>query len=301
MCNEDYATFLGLSDTFFELYFRHHTTGQYEGVGEFFSIEDCRSSPPNRERDNFYTSELDSVEANGHNFATARVLEIGTGDGNLTWKIAKRASEVVSWDIDPTATAVAQERIDSLGLENVSLQTVDMLAADICEKSYDIVFFVQVLEHVPAEVQGDMFRRVLSLVKPGGALFVSTPNRWVLKDCHDTGKYFIHWLPRRVRVPLAKKMGWGMLCHDPSWENASVLHDYVSYIWMNRAAKKYWGSATRCSAAEFYPTVEAWLSEKNSFEKSKFRKLLRYSMAIISLFIPLNFYLGSKVVFSRPD
>jgi ubiquinone/menaquinone biosynthesis C-methylase UbiE len=41
-------------------------------------------------------------------FAGARVLEIGTGEGRLTWRFADAARRVIGVDVDPARLAVAR-------------------------------------------------------------------------------------------------------------------------------------------------------------------------------------------------
>ncbi len=294
-----YRTFRSLSASFHDEYFRWHSTGQYDGVQEFGDVADVLARPPARERDDSYAEELRVLDRHFRRLSDSRVLEIGCGDGNLTWKLARRCRALVARDLDPAAIALTARRLRELAISNVTLESragEDAAAADL--EAYDVVFFVQVLEHVPHWEQGAMFDAVFSLVAPGGCLFVSTPNRWSLIDAHDTNKPLIHWLPRRIKVPLAKAMKWGLPCHDPAWPYPPVLHDYVSFRWMLRRARRAWPSVT-VSQMSFFPTADQWRIAKNASCGSRPRALARHLLSAAAHIVPLNYYFGDKVIFQK--
>jgi SAM-dependent methyltransferase len=188
-------------------------------------------------------------------------------------------------------------RLRDLAIDNVEI------AASAAESTsgagrYDVVFFVQVLEHVPGWEQGRLFDHVFSLVAPGGCLFVSTPNRWTIRDAHDTDRLFIHWWPRWVRVPIARRMKWGIASHDPAWPYPPVLHDYVSFRWMLRRARRA-HPMVEASQMSFYPTVDAWLAAKGRQRAGRLKQLARTALRQAGRIAPLNYYFGEKVIFSK--
>lgn len=294
------TTFHGLPADFHRAYFTWHSTGQYEAVGEFQSVEDAIAHPPPRERDDWYAEELRIIDTYYRPLAGSRVLEIGCGDGNLTWKLARRCKSVAARDLDPQAVALTRRRLQALGATNVTVEARGGDAAGPEERgAYDIVFFVQVLEHVPGWEQGKLFDTVLSYVAPGGCLFISTPNRWTVRDCHDTNRLFIHWWPRWIRIPIAKAMKWGIPGHDPAWPYPPVLHDYVSFHWMLKRARRA-HSGIRVSQMFFYPSVAEWYSARIGLRDSGPRKWAFRLLRQIGRVLPLNYYFGEKVIFARP-
>lgn len=298
---DPFATFRSLPREFHQAYYDWHSSGQYEGSREFNCLEDVLDHPPSRERDDHYEDEFAVIDRYYRPLAESRVLEVACGDGNLTYKLAKRAKSVVARDIDPVAIEVTRKRLEVMGLADKV--TLENRASDVVDNpeagSYDVVLFVQVLEHVPHWEQGPMFDRIFDLVAPGGCLFISTPNRWVIRDAHDTGKLFIHWLPRWLRVPLAKKLGWGIPGHDPSWPYPPVLHDYVSYRWMLRRARKACPGVSSSQVA-YYPTLDTWFAAKRA-RATRAGKRLAYRAAWgLGHVLPLNYYLGEKVIFAKP-
>jgi hypothetical protein len=92
-----------------------------------------------------------------------------------------------------------------------------------------------VLEHLPPEQQPRLLAEMWRLCKPGGFLWLDTPNQLAFKDHHDTGLPFIHWLPRAVKVPLAKWLGRAVAGTEPAFGNQPVyLHYYMGYFRLKR-------------------------------------------------------------------
>ena len=293
--HDPFATFRGLSHAFHEAYFAWHSSGQYEGVREFATVDDVVSRPPTRERDAWYGEELEVIDRVYRRLADSRVLEVGCGDGNLTWKIAPRCRSLLACDMDPAAVALTARRLEELALTNVELRAC---GAEAVTGSFDVVFFVQVLEHVPGWEQGRLFDHVFNLVAPGGCLFVSTPNRWTLRDAHDTDRLFIHWWPRWVRVPIARRLQWGIASHDPAWPYPPVLHDYVSFRWMLRRARRA-HAAVEASQMSFYPSADDWFAARAARRGGRAMRMARQALRGASRLVPLNYYFGEKVIFSK--
>jgi SAM-dependent methyltransferase len=87
----------------------------------------------------------------------------------------------------------------------------------------------QVLEHQPRDRQPGLLREAWRVLRPGGILWIDTPNQLSFKDRHDTGLPFIHWLPRRLKVPLARALGRSVPTREPAFGYIDVgLHWYIS-------------------------------------------------------------------------
>lgn len=295
---DPHATFHSLSREFHAAYFAWHTSGQYDQVGEFQNAEAAYSRPPGRERDDWYSEELRIIDTHYKKLGPSRILEIGCGDGNLTWKLARRAREVHALDMDPLAADLTRLRLKDLGLANVDVACRgghEIRPED--KAAFDVVFFVQVLEHVPGWVQGELFDNVFSFVAPGGCLFISTPNRWAMRDTHDTNRLFIHWGPRWLRVPVARAFNWGIRGQDPAWPYPPVLHDYVSFHWMLKRARRVWPTV-KASGMSFYPTADEWFAARAAREQGRGLAARRLLKAVGSV-LPLNYYFGDKAVFIK--
>jgi len=94
------------------------------------------------------------------------VLEIGTGSGYLTACLASLGRHVTSIDITPDFTATAAAKLESLNINNVTLETADAAAGIEGETRYDAI---AVTGSLPLLQQ--QFHRNLEI---GGRLFIIT-------------------------------------------------------------------------------------------------------------------------------
>ncbi len=103
---------------------------------------------------------------------TDTVLEIGTGSGYLTACMAHLASRVVSIDTHGDFIASASQRCEDLKLNNVKFEQRSDYRPD-GEQRYDAVVFTGSLPELDTGY--------LSLLKPGGRLFVTLGESPVMK------------------------------------------------------------------------------------------------------------------------
>ena len=98
-----------------------------------------------------------------------RVLDFGAGTGELAWRLQQEGLIAIGVEQSKNARCVAEERY---GIQLVP--SVDELTKDINEP-FDLIVAIEVLEHIsePWRVL-EVFN---SLLKPGGTLYLSTPNR----------------------------------------------------------------------------------------------------------------------------
>lgn len=106
-----------------------------------------------------------------------KVLEIGFGDGALTKHLLKMTNEY--WGIEPGADCLANT-VHLLNLDpgkTFCIKAEDMAATELLmaqRGTFDLIVLVSVLEHlsIPARI----LETCHTLLKPGGRLFLSTPN-----------------------------------------------------------------------------------------------------------------------------
>jgi magnesium-protoporphyrin O-methyltransferase len=74
-------------------------------------------------------------------FAGARVVEVGCGEGRLTVGIAERTASVFAFDSDADAVRLARERLPAELADRVEYETASAAAVEIPRSAFDIVVF----------------------------------------------------------------------------------------------------------------------------------------------------------------
>jgi 2-polyprenyl-6-hydroxyphenyl methylase / 3-demethylubiquinone-9 3-methyltransferase len=105
----------------------------------------------------------------------ARVLDVGCGGGLLAEALARGGAKVAAIDLAPGMIEVARLHALEQNL-NIDYRVVAAEAVAAAETGgFDVVTCMEMLEHVPEPER--MIATLSTLVRPGGALFVSTLNR----------------------------------------------------------------------------------------------------------------------------
>ncbi|GAA2903757.1 class I SAM-dependent methyltransferase [Pseudonocardia halophobica] len=109
----------------------------------------------------------------------AVVLEAGCGEGYGADLLAGVAERVVGLDYDaPTAAHVARR------YPRVGIARANLVALPVPDARLDAVVSLQVIEHLWD--QGLFLRECLRVLRPGGRITVSTPNRLTFSPGRDT-------------------------------------------------------------------------------------------------------------------
>ncbi len=86
------------------------------------------------DRDGFETAMIHDLV----DFEDMRVLEVGCGDGRLTWRYATTAGEVVAIDTNEKRIRAAIEACPLELREKVSFHTADINSFDLGDDSFDV-------------------------------------------------------------------------------------------------------------------------------------------------------------------
>jgi 2-polyprenyl-6-hydroxyphenyl methylase / 3-demethylubiquinone-9 3-methyltransferase len=188
----------------------------------------------------------DYVAARSH-LDAALVLDVGCGGGLLAEALTHRGARVTAIDLAPAMIETARLHAAETGLAiDYRVQDANELAAQ-SPHSFDVVCCMEMLEHVadPAAFLGTLGR----LVRPGGALFVSTLNRNVRSFLLAIvgAEYVLRLLPRGTHeyerfIRPAELAAWARasglelaatagLHYDPFRDRCSLNQDVsVNYI-----------------------------------------------------------------------
>ncbi len=107
--------------------------------------------------------------------ADLRVLDVGCGGGILTEGLARAGARACGVDLAEDALAAARQHASSQGLPiDYRHCAIEELAA-LEPAGFDLVTCMEMLEHVPDPAA--VVQACAQLLKPGGALYLSTLNR----------------------------------------------------------------------------------------------------------------------------
>lgn len=110
----------------------------------------------------------------GVDIGQAVCVEYGCGVGRVTGGLAARFARVHGYDISASHLEVAQQRIDELGLRNVSLHLcTDAVCSPL--QPCDLLYSRIVLQHNPPPLMERLVRLLLRSLRPGGLAIFQLP------------------------------------------------------------------------------------------------------------------------------
>lgn len=136
-----------------------------------------------------------------------RALDVGSGPGYFTRLLRDRGWKVTSVDTDPQNLESA-----SRFAEAVQLGDGISVLAGLPDRSLDLVLLLEVIEHMPEDAGEKLLRHAERVLDRGGALILSTPNRFSLEGL---GGYY--W--------GEKLRGWGR------WQAWDTTHVRIYASW----------------------------------------------------------------------
>ncbi len=124
----------------------------------------------------------------------SRVLEIGTGWGELAIRAASRGARVVSVTLSSEQQTLARERIAAAGYADSV--DVELLDYRLVEGQFDAIVSVEMIEAVGHEYWGEYFRKIDSVLAPGGKVAVQAIT--MPHDRMQATKYTYTWINKYI-------------------------------------------------------------------------------------------------------
>jgi 2-polyprenyl-3-methyl-5-hydroxy-6-metoxy-1,4-benzoquinol methylase len=188
----------------------------------------------------------------------ARVLDLGCGDG-ATLELLK-AKGLAEWSCGVDIHADALGKAKLRGVDKVIEANLDSLTLPFGPDSLDLILCLDVLEHLvdPWAV----LRRVVTCLKPGGAVVASIPNvqnlrvigplmigRWQYRDCGILDQGHLRFFTRSAAIELLRDAGLTVeVCVaqiEPHWLPRAVnqltftlLERFITVQFLLRAVKQ---------------------------------------------------------------
>ena len=141
-------------------------------------------------------------------------MDFGCGNGAQTLLFAGDFAQVTGVDVQEEFLIDFRREISVRGLEGeVAAVATAGGAIPLPDGKADVVTSFTVLEHVPDEQAA--LAEIRRILRPGGKLIVSVPNRWWIFETHGADLPLLPW----NRVPLVS--WWPKKIHD-RWARARI-------------------------------------------------------------------------------
>jgi 2-polyprenyl-3-methyl-5-hydroxy-6-metoxy-1,4-benzoquinol methylase len=127
-----------------------------------------------------------------------RIVDLGSGAGGVSRHLAERGATVEAVDLSPVSVEVARRHCAGMP---VRFTVCDAAHCSHLESGgFDKATCCDLVEHVADEVMLGIFREAHRLLKPGGALFVYTPNRRHWIERMKAHNFILKNPPSHIRV-----------------------------------------------------------------------------------------------------
>ncbi|MEM9250780.1 MAG: class I SAM-dependent methyltransferase [Planctomycetota bacterium] len=114
---------------------------------------------------------------------SGKILDFGCGSGDLIAQLRQRGIDARGIEFAPQAKAAAEARFgQDIG---ACVTEAKDLPTSFEDASFDAVFLIEVIEHLLDEDLGPTLGEIRRLLRPGGRVMITTPNREPI-DCHLT-------------------------------------------------------------------------------------------------------------------
>ena len=187
--------------------------------------------------------------------ADSRVLDVGAGTGTNAHGLALHYREVVALEPVLERVRFMQHRFTQEGLANVNIVRSSLWTLPFAPESFDLIALNGVLEWVPEGLTGDprelqvmALKKMRSLLRPGGRLYIGIENRTCpeyLFGCLDPHcrlpfvtlmpRRLAHWYARRHGKPggyrnyLYSSSGYRKLLRDAGFQDVDMYLALPSY------------------------------------------------------------------------
>ena len=128
--------------------------------------------------------------------AEARVLDVSSPKLLFLWLAANTRLRLTATDILPDFIAPTRRLLDRPGLDDnlearLRLQTQDARALSYDDGSFDAVYSISVVEHIPGDGDALALREMARVLRPGGRVCITVPfatryaEDWVGRDVYE--------------------------------------------------------------------------------------------------------------------
>lgn len=133
--------------------------------------------------------EVDIINAffKDKDLSSSTILEIGAGTGRFSSIMAKKAKKVVAVDISSNMLSKLKEKAESNSIYNIDIIKGNFLDIDFTKK-FDYIVSFSAIEYIKDKEA--LFRKISTLLKPQGYIFITTAHRTFFRLFGRIGNYF---------------------------------------------------------------------------------------------------------------
>lgn len=149
-------------------------------------------------------------------------LDLGCSSGLITYVIAPLVRAMIGLDYDEIGLAA----IPTESAPRPIFICGDAMHLPFRDQAIDVIICAQVYEHVPDAAQ--LFREIVRVLRPGGTVFFSGPNRLFPIEPHYFLP-FLHWLPPRLADGWLRRLKRGDHYYERSlslWGLRDLLREF---------------------------------------------------------------------------
>lgn len=143
---------------------------------------------------------LDVIKRNLISLDTARVLEIGCGNGSVLDYLKRNGINVEGCDLFLEGLRFCRQRSDS-----VPLYQIDCLSLPFKEE-YEAIGLFDVLEHI--ENDGKVLSEINEALRPGGYLVLTVPTHQFLWSRHDEISHHVRRYDKNALIAKLEQSGY---------------------------------------------------------------------------------------------
>ena len=152
------------------------------------------------------------------------ILDIACGEGTLLLFLREAGyTNLFGFDFSPENVQIAHR----LDLDFIELQDAFHIRDLYSPQTFDTIFLMDFLEHVPKEMAAPFLEDVTSKLKPGGIIILQTPNMGSIHGVYFRYNDLSHefGFTESTIVDLLLMVGFDISCIEvkPSWNATTVL------------------------------------------------------------------------------
>lgn len=177
-----------LAWTFMEsLIMSSETDPRWQNYDRFYQHGKSMGASPRRRRTGNYAKRFSDLLSGDRKRS---ILDVGCADGRLVAFLKRQGfTDVVGVDINEELLARARQNVDA---EFVAAHASKFLKSG---RQFDIIFLLNVLEHIERDNVFDFMRQIRTALQPGGFAVVVTPNMNNIMAAGNFANDITHCLP----------------------------------------------------------------------------------------------------------